>query len=177
VTPGQLRRRPVQHVGQSKLRPSPPAPCVANGATIPFIRHRLGNPASRNPVKNAVKNHHRTGRIWQYQTDRRLQVNALRSTPWTPRTGLTRKGSEVQILYRPPQRRRSQPSPARVRVTGAAPSPRKVRGLAGSARWDTYDDASLRAAGRPTWLAIAGRTGVSDPSSSPSEATLIGSCR
>ena len=48
-----------------------------------------------------VKNLHSTPRIWQYQTDRNPQVNALRNASWTPLIGLTRKGSEVQILYRP----------------------------------------------------------------------------
>jgi hypothetical protein len=54
-------------------------------------------------VKNPGKNHHNTGWIWQYPVDRRPQVNALHSTMWTPLIGLTRKGSEVQILYRPPR--------------------------------------------------------------------------
>jgi hypothetical protein len=70
---------------------------------------------------------------------------------------LTRKGSEVQILYRPPQHRRSQPLVLCVPAPGAAPSPRKVRGLAGSTRWDTYDDASSRAAERRTWLVVSVR--------------------
>jgi integrase-like protein len=60
---------------------------------------------------------------------------------------LTRKGSEVQILYRPPQHRRSQRALARVPGTGAASSPRKVRGSAGSGRWDTYDDGSSKGGG------------------------------
>jgi hypothetical protein len=54
-------------------------------------------------VKNPVKNLHDTGWTGQRQPDRKPQVNALRSTGRTPLIALTRKGSEVQILYRPPR--------------------------------------------------------------------------